>query len=117
MFTNLTGGLSALSVGTLVLTDNIKIWHVMFFAFMLGMGNAIDGGTKFRSVTQQRANGLVDIRERASIEGELIGGNGGGRVNVVDEELSPRGLATRSVEGAANKNEFIGPIFRNRDAL
>ena len=42
MFTNLTGGLSALSVGTLVLTDNIKIWHVMFFAFMLGMGNAID---------------------------------------------------------------------------
>jgi MFS family permease len=27
---------------TLVLTENIKIWHVMFFAFMLGMGNAID---------------------------------------------------------------------------
>ena len=42
MFTNLTGGLSALSVGTLVLTDNIEIWHVMFFAFTLGMGNAID---------------------------------------------------------------------------
>jgi MFS family permease len=42
MFTNLTGGLSALSVGTLVLTDNIQIWHVMFFAFTLGMGNAID---------------------------------------------------------------------------
>jgi MFS family permease len=42
MFTNLTGGLSALSVGTLVLTDKIEIWHVMFFAFTLGMGNAID---------------------------------------------------------------------------
>jgi MFS family permease len=42
MFTNLTGGLSALSVGVLVLTDNIEIWHVMFFAFTLGMGNAID---------------------------------------------------------------------------
>jgi MFS family permease len=42
MLTNLTGGLSALSVGALVLTDNIKIWHVMFFAFTLGMGNAID---------------------------------------------------------------------------
>ena len=42
MFTNLTGGLSALSVGTLVLTDNIQIWHVMFFAFTLGLGNAID---------------------------------------------------------------------------
>ena len=42
MFTNLTGGLSALSVGALVLTENIQIWHVMFFAFTLGMGNAID---------------------------------------------------------------------------
>ena len=42
MLTNLTSGLSALSVGTLVLTENIQIWHVMFFAFTLGMGNAID---------------------------------------------------------------------------
>ncbi|NDE26572.1 MAG: MFS transporter [Actinobacteria bacterium] len=42
MLTNLTAGISALSVATLVLTDYIKIWHVMFFAFMLGMGNAID---------------------------------------------------------------------------
>ncbi|NCV76943.1 MAG: MFS transporter, partial [Actinobacteria bacterium] len=42
MITNFTAGTSALSVATLVLTDHIKIWHVMFFAFMLGMGNAID---------------------------------------------------------------------------
>jgi len=42
ILTNLTAGISALSVATLVLTENIKIWHVMFFAFMLGMGNAID---------------------------------------------------------------------------
>ncbi|MGA1255936.1 MAG: MFS transporter [Candidatus Nanopelagicaceae bacterium] len=42
MLTNLTAGISALSVAILVLTENIKIWHVMFFAFMLGMGNAID---------------------------------------------------------------------------
>jgi MFS family permease len=42
MLTNLTAGASALSVATLVLTENIKIWHVMLFAFMLGMGNAID---------------------------------------------------------------------------
>ena len=42
MLTNLTAGTSALSVATLVLTDQIKIWHVMFFAFLLGMGNAID---------------------------------------------------------------------------
>ncbi|NDC12916.1 MAG: MFS transporter [Actinobacteria bacterium] len=42
MITNFTAGTSALSVATLVLTDHIKIWQVMFFAFMLGMGNAID---------------------------------------------------------------------------
>ncbi|MBM3655732.1 MAG: MFS transporter [Actinobacteria bacterium] len=42
MLTNLTAGISALSVATLVLTEHIKIWHVMFFAFMLGMGNAVD---------------------------------------------------------------------------
>jgi MFS family permease len=42
MLTNLVAGLSALSVGTLVLLDQIKIWHVMFFAFTLGLSNAID---------------------------------------------------------------------------
>lgn len=42
ILTNLTGAISALSVGTLVLLDLIQIWHVMFFAFLLGMGNAID---------------------------------------------------------------------------
>ena len=42
MLTNLVAGLSALSVGILVLLDQIKIWHVMFFAFTLGLSNAID---------------------------------------------------------------------------
>ena len=42
ILTNLVAGTSALSVATLVLTHHIKIWHVMFFAFMLGMANAID---------------------------------------------------------------------------
>ena len=42
MLTNLTGAISALSVGTLVLVDAIEIWHVMFFAFLLGLGSAID---------------------------------------------------------------------------
>ena len=43
MLTNLVAGLSALSVGLLVIFDQIKIWHVMFFAFTLGLSNAIDG--------------------------------------------------------------------------
>jgi len=46
VLTNLTGAISALSVGTLVLLDLIQIWHVMFFAFLLGMGNAIDAPTR-----------------------------------------------------------------------
>lgn len=46
MLTNLTGATSALSVGVLVLTDRIEIWHVMFFAFLLGLGNAIDAPTR-----------------------------------------------------------------------
>ncbi|GIR71515.1 MAG: hypothetical protein CM15mP74_27660 [Halieaceae bacterium] len=56
------------------------------------MGDSVDSGTKFRSVTQQCANGLVDIRKRTSVEGEFIGGNGGGRLNIVDEELRPAAL-------------------------
>lgn len=46
LLTNLTGAISALSVGTLVLSAQIQIWHVMFFAFLLGMGNAIDAPTR-----------------------------------------------------------------------
>jgi len=46
ILTNLTGATSALSVATLVLLDQIQIWHVMFFAFVLGMGNAIDAPTR-----------------------------------------------------------------------
>ena len=46
MLTNLVAGTSALSVATLVLTNQIKIWQVMFFAFMLGMSNAIDADRK-----------------------------------------------------------------------
>ena len=46
ILTNLTGATSALSVGFLVVSDRIEIWHVMFFAFMLGMGNAIDAPTR-----------------------------------------------------------------------
>lgn len=46
MVTNSIGAFSALSVSALVLTDRIQIWHVMLFAFLLGMGNAIDAPTR-----------------------------------------------------------------------
>lgn len=77
MFTNLTAGISALSVATLVLTENIKIWHVMFFAFMLGMGNAIDAPVRqsfnIEVVGKQDLPNAVGLNSTNFNIGRLIG--------------------------------------------
>ncbi len=39
---NISGGLSAAILGTLVVTEQVKLWHVFFFAFTLGTASAID---------------------------------------------------------------------------
>jgi len=39
---NIGGGLSAAILGTLVVTEQVKLWHVFFFAFTLGTASAID---------------------------------------------------------------------------
>lgn len=39
---NINGGLSAAILGTLVVTEQVKLWHVFFFAFTLGTASAID---------------------------------------------------------------------------
>ncbi len=39
---NISGGLSAAILGTLVVTGQVKLWHVFFFAFTLGTASAID---------------------------------------------------------------------------
>ena len=39
---NISGGLSATILGTLVVTEQVKLWHVFFFAFTLGTASAID---------------------------------------------------------------------------
>ena len=77
MLTNLTAGISALSVATLVLTENIKIWHVMFFAFMLGMGNAIDAPVRqsfnVEIVGKQDLPNAVGLNSTNFNVGRLIG--------------------------------------------
>lgn len=77
MLTNLTAGISALSVATLVLTENIKIWHVMFFAFMLGMGNAIDAPVRqsfnIEVVGKQDLPNAVGLNSTNFNVGRLIG--------------------------------------------
>ncbi|KRO52141.1 MAG: hypothetical protein ABR62_04715, partial [Actinobacteria bacterium BACL2 MAG-120820-bin50] len=77
MLTNLTAGISALSVATLVFTENIKIWHVMFFAFMLGMGNAIDAPVRqsfnVEVVGKQDLPNAVGLNSTNFNVGRLIG--------------------------------------------
>ena len=77
MLTNLTAGISALSIATLVLTENIKIWHVMFFAFMLGMGNAIDAPVRqsfnVEVVGKQDLPNAVGLNSTNFNVGRLIG--------------------------------------------
>ena len=77
MLTNLTAGISALSVATLVLTENIKIWHVMFFAFILGMGNAIDAPVRqsfnVEVVGKQDLPNAVGLNSTNFNVGRLIG--------------------------------------------
>lgn len=77
VFTNFFGGLSSLSVGALVLTERIQIWHVMFFAFTLGMANAIDGPTRqsFNAevVGNEDLHNAVGINSANFNSGRLIG--------------------------------------------
>ncbi len=77
MLTNLTAGISALSVATLVLTENIKIWHVMFFAFLRGMGNAIDAPVRqsfnVEVVGKQDLPNAVGLNSTNFNVGRLIG--------------------------------------------
>ena len=39
---NFAGGISATTLGLLVITEHVKLWHVFFFAFALGTASAID---------------------------------------------------------------------------
>lgn len=42
IYCNLGGFISSLSLGLLIVTDFIRLWHVFFFAFALGLASALD---------------------------------------------------------------------------
>lgn len=42
IFTNIAGGSTALALGLLIVTDQVKLWHIMVMAFLLGLNDAID---------------------------------------------------------------------------
>lgn len=42
IYCNLGGFISSLSLGLLIVTDLIELWHVFFFAFTLGLASALD---------------------------------------------------------------------------
>lgn len=42
VFTNIAGGSTALALGLLIVTDQVKLWHIIVMAFLLGLNDAID---------------------------------------------------------------------------
>lgn len=42
VFTNIAGGSTALALGLLIVTDQVKLWHIMVMACLVGLTDAID---------------------------------------------------------------------------
>jgi len=62
---NISGGLSAAILGTLVVTEQVKLWHVFFFAFTLGTASAIDAPVR-QSFTAEIV-GKADLPKAVSL--------------------------------------------------
>ena len=77
MSTNFAAGLTSLILGLLVVTHNVKIWHVMALAFALGVADAVDKPVR-QSFTSEMV-GMTDMPNAVSLNsanfnlGRLIG--------------------------------------------
>ncbi|MSZ50998.1 MAG: MFS transporter, partial [Actinobacteria bacterium] len=77
MVTNFAAGLTSLILGLLVVSHNVKIWHVMVLAFALGVADAVDKPVR-QSFTSEMV-GLTDMPNAVSLNsanfnlGRLIG--------------------------------------------
>jgi MFS family permease len=77
MVTNFAAGLTSLILGLLVVSHNVKIWHVMVLAFALGAADAVDKPVR-QSFTSEMV-GLTDMPNAVSLNsanfnlGRLIG--------------------------------------------
>jgi MFS family permease len=75
--TNIAAGLTSLTLGILVVTNNVQIWHVMALAFALGVADAIDKPVR-QSFTSEMV-GVVDVPNAVSLNsanfnfGRLVG--------------------------------------------
>ncbi len=75
--TNFAGGLSATILGFLITTHHIKLWHVFFLAFLLGVSNAVDAPVRQSFVAE--VVGHNDVGNAVSLNsanfnaGRLIG--------------------------------------------
>ena len=77
VFTNFIGAFSSLGLGLLVVTGNVQVWHVFFFALTLGISSAIDAPIR-QSFTSEIV-GHSDIANAVSLNsanfnaGRLVG--------------------------------------------
>jgi len=75
--TNSIAGLTSLALGLLVITDTVKIWHVMAIAFVLGLADATDKPVRQSFVSEMV--GIADMPNAVSLNsanfnfGRLVG--------------------------------------------
>ncbi len=77
MVTNSIAGLTSLALGLLVVTDTVKIWHVLVIAFVLGLADATDKPVRQSFVSEMV--GITDMPNAVSLNsanfnfGRLVG--------------------------------------------
>ena len=75
--TNSIAGLTSLTLGLLVITDTVQIWHVMAIAFVLGLADATDKPVRQSFVSEMV--GIADVPNAVSLNsanfnfGRLVG--------------------------------------------
>jgi MFS family permease len=77
IFTNIAGGTASLSLGALVITEHIQLWHVFALAAVLGISTAIDAPVRQSFTTE--VVGQTDLPNAVSLNsanfnaGRLVG--------------------------------------------
>jgi len=77
IFTNIAGGTASLSLGALVITEHIQLWHVFVLAAVLGISTAIDAPVRQSFTTE--VVGQTDLPNAVSLNsanfnaGRLVG--------------------------------------------
>jgi MFS family permease len=70
MITNTFGGLCALTLGLLVLSGRVEVWHVYVMAFLLGSVRALDSPPRLAYASELVAH--VDVARAVALEQSLV---------------------------------------------